>query len=116
MFSKAAYLAKTQSCESTNVVLPFNLDIIKFEMEANNLPFMDAVEKLAEKAGLQVPRDSYVRQEDVEKKKPNPEGFLKAMDYFQILKSDTIIFEDSDVGVEAAEKSGANVFVVKGYS
>ena len=26
-------------------------DIIKFEMEANNLPFMDAIRKLADKAG-----------------------------------------------------------------
>ena len=43
-------------------------DIIKFEMEANNLPFMEAVEKLANKAGLQVPRDSYIRPEEVEKK------------------------------------------------
>ena len=32
-------------------------DIIKFEMEANNLPFMDAVHKLADKAGLRVPQD-----------------------------------------------------------
>ena len=31
-------------------------DIIKFEMEANNLPFMDAIRKLADKAGLQVPQ------------------------------------------------------------
>lgn len=43
-------------------------DIIKFEMEANNLPFMEAIEKLANKAGLQVPKDSYVRPEEVQKK------------------------------------------------
>lgn len=43
-------------------------DIIKFEMEANNLSFMEALEKLAEKAGLQVPRDSYVKTEDVERR------------------------------------------------
>lgn len=43
-------------------------DIIKFEMEANNLPFMEAVEKLANKAGLQVPRDTYIRPEEIEKK------------------------------------------------
>ncbi len=43
-------------------------DIIKFEMEANNLSFMEAVEKLAAKAGLQVPRDSYVKPEEVEKR------------------------------------------------
>ena len=43
-------------------------DIIKFEMEANNLSFMEAIEKLAAKAGLQVPRDSYVKPEEVEKR------------------------------------------------
>lgn len=30
-------------------------DIVKFEMEANNLPFMDAVKKLAHQAGLTMP-------------------------------------------------------------
>ena len=43
-------------------------DIIKFEMEANNLSFMEAVEKLAAKASLQVPRDSYVKPEEMEKR------------------------------------------------
>lgn len=33
-------------------------DIVRFEMEANGLPFMDAVEKLAHKAGLSVPKFS----------------------------------------------------------
>lgn len=31
-------------------------DIIRFEMEANNLPFMEAVQKLAAKAGVSVPQ------------------------------------------------------------
>ncbi len=42
-------------------------DIIKFEMEANNLPFMDALEKLAHKAGLQVPHFS--KEHDAEQEK-----------------------------------------------
>jgi len=33
-------------------------DIVKFEMEANGLPFMDAVQKLAHQAGLTVPEFS----------------------------------------------------------
>lgn len=41
-------------------------DVIKFEMEANGLPFMDAVTKLAHKAGLQVPKFSH---EDAEESK-----------------------------------------------
>ncbi len=44
-------------------------DIIKFEMEANNLPFMDAVKKLADKAGLQMPVLSREQHEEHEKKK-----------------------------------------------
>ena len=33
-------------------------DIVRFEMDANGLPFMDAVEKLAHKAGLAMPKFS----------------------------------------------------------
>lgn len=60
--------------------------------------------------------DLIISQEDVQNKKPDPEGFLLAMKHFQILAEESLIFEDSDVGVEAARKSGASVFVVKGYS
>ena len=56
------------------------------------------------------------RRKNVKKKKPDPEGFCKAMDYYKISKDNTIIFEDSDVGIEAAEKSGASVFVVRGFA
>lgn len=43
-------------------------DIIKFEMEANNLPFMDAIKKLADKAGLQVPQLSHESHEETVKR------------------------------------------------
>ena len=73
-------------------------DIIKFEMEANNLPFMDAIRKLADKAGLQVPQISKESHEEAvkrnslydimemacrffEKSLHLPEG-QRAMDYF----------------------------------
>ena len=54
-----------------------------------------------------------IAAEDVENKKPNPEGFIKAMTYFNINPEDTLIFEDSDVGIEAAIKSKANIFKVE---
>lgn len=43
-------------------------DIIKFEMEANNLPFMDAIHKLADKCGLQVPQISKESHEEAVKR------------------------------------------------
>lgn len=43
-------------------------DIIKFEMEANGLSFIDAVEKLAHKVGMQLPKFNPESKEDAEKK------------------------------------------------
>lgn len=53
---------------------------------------------------------------DVEKVKPDPEGFLKAMDFFKISAENTIIFEDSPSGILAAQKSGATVFAVSNFA
>lgn len=51
--------------------------------------------------------DLILTHDDIAKSKPDPEGFLKAMDYFEAKPTETIIFEDSEVGLEAAERSGA---------
>lgn len=53
-----------------------------------------------------------VSNEDVEYPKPHPEMYLKAMKFYDVTPSETIIIEDSDIGVEAAEASGAYVFRV----
>lgn len=53
--------------------------------------------------------DLILCQEDVTKKKPDPEGFLKAMEHYQAAPADTVIFEDSDVGIQAAMATGAKV-------
>lgn len=60
--------------------------------------------------------DKVITHDDIKYKKPDPEGFLMAMTYFNVDSSNTIIFEDSDIGIKAAEKSGANCYVVKGYN
>lgn len=56
--------------------------------------------------------DCMLSNEDVTNKKPHPEGYLKVMEHYKIAPENTIIFEDSDVGVEAARRSKANVFIV----
>ena len=55
--------------------------------------------------------DYCITQEAIHKPKPDPEGFLLAMEHFGIGPENTVIFEDSDVGIEAARASGATVFV-----
>ena len=44
---------------------------------------------------------------DVKKGKPSPEIYLKAMDALGVTLDETLIFEDSDTGIEAAIASGA---------
>ena len=54
-----------------------------------------------------------ITRDDVTKPKPSPEPFLKAMQYFDTIAKNTIIFEDSPTGVQAAHATGANVIVVQ---
>ncbi len=47
---------------------------------------------------------------DVVRSKPAPDCFLEAMRREGCTPSETLIFEDSDVGIEAARRSGAGYF------
>ena len=58
-------------------------DILKFEMDANGLPFMDAIEKLAHQAGLSVPKFSKTNAENAEEKKSLYDIMEQACIYFE---------------------------------
>ena len=45
--------------------------------------------------------------EDVKEGKPAPEIYLNTMERLKVTPEETLIFEDSPVGIEAAKKSGA---------
>jgi beta-phosphoglucomutase len=49
--------------------------------------------------------DLVISQEDVVALKPDPECYLKAIDSFSVSKSRVTIYEDSEVGLQAAEKA-----------
>lgn len=51
---------------------------------------------------------------DVKEGKPSPEIYLKAMDALKSAPESTLIFEDSEVGIQAAEASGAFFVKIKG--
>lgn len=46
--------------------------------------------------------------EDVSHGKPDPEIYLRVMEKMGVFAGQTLIFEDSEVGIEAAEASGAH--------
>lgn len=49
---------------------------------------------------------------DVKQGKPSPEIYIKTMETLGVSPNETIIFEDSDVGVAAAKSSGAHLMIV----
>ena len=60
--------------------------------------------------------DLFVSNDQHLKTKPNPEMYNFAMSKLGVTPSEAIIFEDSDIGLEAAYGSGANVFEVRSFS
>lgn len=56
--------------------------------------------------------DFIIAKEDVNNQKPSPEGYLKAMIMANACPSTTMIFEDSQTGIQAATLSGASVMQV----
>ena len=56
--------------------------------------------------------DLILTADDINNPKPDPEGFNKAIEYYNANPKDCIIFEDSEVGIEAALKSNATIYKV----
>ena len=66
---------------------------------------------MLEKTGIYDIFDLIITNEDVAKPKPNPEGYTKALEYFNVDCTNAMIVEDSDKGYAAAVASGC--FVLK---
>ncbi|RYG13315.1 MAG: HAD family hydrolase, partial [Caulobacteraceae bacterium] len=62
-------------------------------------------------AGLDTP-PNLVTAADVALGKPAPDGFLKGAEMLGVDIADCLVFEDAPAGIEAGERSGADVAVV----
>lgn len=60
--------------------------------------------------------DCIITVDDVKETKPDPECFLKLMKFFDAKPEDTIIFDDSDEGIDAALATGASVYNVEKFN
>ena len=56
--------------------------------------------------------DVIIRGEDVRRGKPDPECYIKAVKELGVKPKECCIFEDSQPGIEAAQRSGAQVIKV----
>jgi beta-phosphoglucomutase len=68
---------------------------------------------MLEKTGVLSLFDKILTNQDVESPKPDPEGYIRIMEYFNCDPINTMIVEDSPKGMQAARASKANVIMVK---
>lgn len=73
----------------------------------------ETAELMLSTAGILDMLDVLVTNQDVKNPKPDPEGYLKILDHFNISSDDTVIIEDSPKGIEAAIRSGCHVIGVR---
>ena len=70
------------------------------------------IEVMMEKSGLLPYLDLIISNEDVEKSKPDPEIYEKAMKKFDIEPKNCVICEDNINGIQAALASGGNLLKI----
>lgn len=68
---------------------------------------------MMEKSGLLPYFDLILSNEDVEKGKPSPDIYEKAMQHFNLEPNECLVIEDNKNGIRAAQDAGAHVLVVQ---
>jgi HAD superfamily hydrolase (TIGR01509 family) len=68
---------------------------------------------MMEKAGLDEYLNFYLSNQDVNKGKPDPEMYSKAIEKFQLQPDECLILEDNENGIKAALASGAHLLKVE---
>lgn len=71
------------------------------------------IEIMMQKSGLAPYLDFFLSNQDVEKGKPDPEMYLKAMERLGLKPEECLIVEDNDKGIKAAIASGGYLLKVE---
>lgn len=74
----------------------------------------DTVDLMLKKSGIYEYFDLILSNQDVQKNKPDPEIYIKAINYFKLKPAEVLIVEDNEHGIKAAQASGGKVIVVSG--
>ena len=101
-------------------ILPGVMKVLKF-LKANNQPIaLGSASKNArpilEKTGILSFFDAIVDGNDVVNAKPDPEVFLHAARLLNVTNEDSIVFEDSVAGIQAANNAGMMSIGIGGAS
>jgi HAD superfamily hydrolase (TIGR01509 family) len=72
------------------------------------------IEPVVAAAGLSSSIAQIVASEDMDRGKPAPDGYLRALDLLGLDSTEAVALEDSDVGVAAAKAAGLRCYAVSG--
>ena len=72
------------------------------------------IEPVVTAAGLSSSIFEIVAAEDVERGKPAPDGYLRALELLSLEPSQAVALEDSEVGIAAAKSAGLSCYAVSG--
>lgn len=84
-----------------------------FQLAVCSNSIKSTVNLLLEKASLKQYLNFFLSSEDVNKPKPNPEIYLKAISLLNLDPSECLVLEDNDNGIRAAKEAGAHVLKIK---
>ncbi len=90
----------------------FLLAIASTTLRSNLEVYLTRNKKIIEAAPLDSIFDLILTREDATEMKPSPEIYNRVVEHFGLDKSECIIFEDSLIGVEAANAAGIDVVAV----
>lgn len=76
----------------------------------------DNITRTLDVLGLTSCFQAMVSADDVERGKPNPDIFLEAARLIGVDPKDCVVFEDADMGIQAAKAAGMEWIDVRGYS
>ena len=80
-----------------------------------SLSIREKVSRVLRDCGWENLIDKCICFEDVAHGKPDPEVYLKALDYLQLKPEECLIVEDSQIGLQAARASGMKVVCLREY-
>ena len=89
-----------------------HLKSLKIPMGVATATNRDATIERLTRCGLIDYFDYILCGDQVTKRKPHPETYLKVLDYFDIDPKETLVLEDSLVGVEAAYRAGTACIMI----
>lgn len=58
--------------------------------------------------GLSQSFDYVLAGEEVSEGKPSPEIYIKVLNHFKLSPNEALVFEDSEIGMEASKRAGIN--------